>query len=67
KTPIALTVGVFCFQRYRTNEEPVIDFSKLIRELRLMIQQLPTWKFVMLWLVFFVAAVGYLIGQIRWW
>ncbi|BDI50712.1 hypothetical protein ACLB1E_23630 [Escherichia coli] len=45
----------------------MVDFSKLIRELRLMIKQLPNWKFIMLWLVMFIASVGYLIGQIRWW
>lgn len=47
--------------------ELVIDISKLIRELRLMIEQLPNWKFILIWLVLFVAAIGYLIGQIRWW
>lgn len=32
-----------------------------------MIKQLPNWKFILIWLVMFVAAIGYLIGQIRWW
>ncbi len=32
-----------------------------------MIKQLPNWKFIMLWLVMFIASVGYRIGQIRWW
>lgn len=32
-----------------------------------MIKQLPDWKFILLWLVLFIAAVGYLIGKIRWW
>ena len=45
----------------------MIYFSKLIRELRLMIEQLPNWKFIMLWLVALIIALGYLIGQIRWW
>ncbi|EDV3179916.1 hypothetical protein FLQ72_000876 [Salmonella enterica] len=43
------------------------DISKLIRELRLMIEQLQNWKFILIWLVLFVASIGYLIGQIRWW
>ncbi|WP_176168236.1 hypothetical protein [Salmonella enterica] len=45
----------------------MIDISKLIRGLRLMIEQLPNWKFILIWLVLFVAAIGYLVGQIRWW
>ncbi|NUU68418.1 hypothetical protein HQN64_20240 [Enterobacteriaceae bacterium BIT-l23] len=49
------------------NEEHVIDFSKLMRELRLMIKQLPNWKFILLWLVAITAALGYFIGQVRWW
>ncbi|EAX4120834.1 hypothetical protein JMI48_001135 [Salmonella enterica] len=32
-----------------------------------MIEQLPNWKFILIWLVLFVAAIGYLVGQIRWW
>ncbi len=27
-----------------------------------MIKQLPNWKFIMLWLVMFIASVGYLMG-----
>ncbi|EAB9752274.1 hypothetical protein F0M37_24090 [Salmonella enterica subsp. enterica] len=68
KTPAAPTDRGFLFSRLeRSKGEPVVDFSKLIRELRLMIKQLPDWKFIMLWLVLFIAAIGYLIGQIRWW
>jgi len=47
--------------------ESVIDFSKLIRELRLMIKQLPDWKFIMIWAVAIISALGYFIGQVRWW
>lgn len=27
----------------------------------------PGFRFILLWLVLFVASVGYLMGQIRWW
>lgn len=30
-----------------------------------MIEKLPDWKFILIWLVLFVAAIGYLVGQIR--
>jgi len=60
--------GAFCFLHLGKGKgEPVIDFSKLIRELRLMFKQLPDWKFIMLWVVVFIVAIGYLIGQVRWW
>ncbi|STL44734.1 phage protein [Escherichia coli] len=32
-----------------------------------MIKQLPSWKFIMIWMVAIVAALGYFIGQVRWW
>lgn len=61
-------VGAFYFLHLGKGKgESVIDFSKLIRELRLMFKQLPDWKFIMLWVVVFIVAIGYLIGQIRWW
>ncbi|CTZ98788.1 phage protein [Escherichia coli] len=43
------------------------DFSKLIREIRVMAEKLSTWKFILIWLVFVIMASGYFIGQIRWW
>ncbi len=39
----------------------MIDFSKLIRELRLMIKQLPDWKFHLKWTVFFLFGLTSLI------
>lgn len=47
--------------------EHVIDFSKLVREIRVMAEKLPNWKFLLIWLVFLILAAGYFIGQIRWW
>lgn len=47
--------------------ESVSDFSKLIREIRVMAEKLSTWKFILIWLVFVIMASGYFIGQIRWW
>ena len=45
----------------------MFDFSKLIREIRVMAEKLSTWKFILIWLVFVIMASGYFIGQIRWW
>ncbi|EEB44791.1 hypothetical protein PROVALCAL_03179 [Providencia alcalifaciens DSM 30120] len=45
--------------------EPVIDFSKLIRELRLMIKQLPNWKFLLIWLIPFIWGISQLIIAIK--
>ncbi|HCR2230053.1 MULTISPECIES: hypothetical protein [Enterobacter cloacae complex] len=45
----------------------MIDFSKLIRELREMAEKLPNWKFLLIWSVLFILSVGYFIGQVRWW
>ncbi|HCO7573426.1 hypothetical protein [Escherichia fergusonii] len=45
----------------------MIDFSKLVREIRVMAEKLPNWKFLLIWLVFLILAAGYFIGQIRWW
>ncbi|KVK39167.1 hypothetical protein ABF69_0209330 [Enterobacter chengduensis] len=60
--------GAFYFLHLDESKgEAVLDFSKLIRELRLMIKQLPSWKFIMIWMVAIVAALGYFIGQVRWW
>ena len=47
--------------------ESVFDFSKLIREIRVLAEKLSTWKFILIWLVFVIMASGYFIGQIRWW
>ena len=32
-----------------------------------MIKQLPDWKFIMIWAVAIISALGYFIGQVRWW
>ncbi|OSL86510.1 putative bacteriophage protein [Escherichia coli TA249] len=45
----------------------MFNFSKLIREIRVMAEKLSTWKFILIWLVFAIMASGYFIGQIRWW
>uniref|UniRef100_UPI003A94A6E1 hypothetical protein n=1 Tax=Salmonella enterica TaxID=28901 RepID=UPI003A94A6E1 len=45
--------------------EPVIDISKLIRELRLMIKQLPNWKFLLVWAIPFLWVVSQLITAIK--
>ncbi|GAB0350228.1 hypothetical protein KYE006_10120 [Escherichia coli] len=45
----------------------MFDFSKLIREIRTMVEKLSTWKFILFWLVFAIMASGYFIAQIRWW
>ncbi|AUO64121.1 hypothetical protein WM46_04750 [Citrobacter freundii complex sp. CFNIH2] len=45
----------------------MIDFSKLIRELREMGEKLPNWKFLLIWTVFFLFGLSSLIGAIRWW
>ncbi|EJD8459749.1 hypothetical protein M2658_005166 [Escherichia coli] len=45
----------------------MFDFSKLIREIRVMDEKLSTWKYILIWLVFVIMASGYFIGQIRWW
>ncbi|EKD6410282.1 TPA: hypothetical protein N6790_004406 [Escherichia coli] len=42
----------------------MFDFSKLIREIRVMAEKLSTWKFILIWLVFVIMASGYFIGQI---
>ncbi|WP_214429271.1 hypothetical protein, partial [Escherichia coli] len=60
--------GVFCFHTLKgARREPVFDFSKLIREIRVMAEKLSTWKFLLIWLVFLILASGYFVGQIRWW
>lgn len=38
-----------------------MHFSKIIEELRLMFQQLPTWRFLMIWMVAMTFAAGYLL------
>ncbi|EFI9294485.1 hypothetical protein G3S67_005022 [Escherichia coli] len=43
----------------------LIDFSKLIRELRLMISQLPNWKFLLVWSIPFLWGVSQLIVAIK--
>ena len=68
RPPIARTVGFFVFpDSGKVKGESVFDFSKLIREIRVMAEKLSTWKFILIWLVFVIMASGYFIGQIRWW
>lgn len=43
----------------------LIDFSKLIRELRLMTGQLPNWKFLLVWSIPFLWVVSQLITAIK--
>ncbi len=43
----------------------MVDFSKLIRELRLMIKQLPDWKFLLIWAIPFLWVVARLITAIK--
>ncbi|EEB2907451.1 hypothetical protein FVC98_17280 [Salmonella enterica] len=45
----------------------MIDFSKLIMELRVMGEKLPNWKFLLIWFVFFLFGLSILIGAVRWW
>ncbi|EEJ6213227.1 hypothetical protein GUO90_003128 [Salmonella enterica] len=45
----------------------MIDSSKPIRELREMGEKLPNWKFLLIWMVFFLFGVSSLIHAIRWW
>ncbi|EEI5922534.1 hypothetical protein GYC56_005411 [Salmonella enterica] len=45
----------------------MIDFSKLIMELRVMGEKLPNWKFLLIWIVFFLLGLSILIGAVRWW
>ena len=68
KTPtVASSAGFFMSNVTLTNEEPVIDFSKLIRELRVMGEKLPNWKFLLIWAVFFLFGLSSLISAVRWW
>lgn len=65
---MARTVGFFVFpDSGKAKGESVFDFSKLIREIRTMVEKLSTWKFILFWLVFAIMASGYFIAQIRWW
>ncbi|KQJ58410.1 hypothetical protein AN399_27580 [Pseudomonas aeruginosa] len=43
-----------------------LDFSKIIREVRIMTDKLSPPRFWALWLVFFVIAVGYLSSNLPW-
>ncbi|WP_221413638.1 MULTISPECIES: hypothetical protein, partial [unclassified Cronobacter] len=45
--------------------EHVVDFSKLIRELRLMIKQFPDRKFFLIWVIPFIWVVSQLITAIK--
>ncbi|MBZ7404788.1 hypothetical protein FMJ25_23185 [Klebsiella grimontii] len=45
----------------------MIDFSKLIRELRQMGEKLADWKFLLIWTVFFLFGLSSLITAVRWW
>ncbi|ECW0134804.1 hypothetical protein F3E84_13160 [Salmonella enterica subsp. enterica] len=45
----------------------MIDFSKLIMKLRVMGEKLPNWKFLLIWIVFFLFGLSSLIGAVRWW
>ncbi|EEV5815825.1 hypothetical protein GP979_04805 [Escherichia coli] len=45
----------------------MINFSKLIRELRVMGEKLPNWKFFLIWAVFFLFGLSSVISAIRWW
>lgn len=68
KTPARAHVRGFLFLHLDNSKgEHVIDFSKLIRELREMAEKLPNWKFLLIWSVLLILSVGYFIGQIRWW
>jgi len=43
-----------------------MDFSKIIHEVRIMVQKLPAWRFVALTLIGLIFAVGYLAGNLPW-
>ncbi|OSL39410.1 putative bacteriophage protein [Escherichia coli TA464] len=55
----------FCVYGSKLWEAALIDFSKLIRELRLMISQLPNWKFLLVWSIPFLWVVSQLIVAIK--
>ncbi|EIM2919095.1 hypothetical protein K5Z09_004372 [Escherichia coli] len=67
KNPVCGQQAGFCVYGSKLWEAALIDFSKLIREIRVMAEKLSTWKFILIWLVFVIMASGYFIGQIRWW
>ena len=68
KTPFVGRKWGFVFpDSGKVKGESVFDFSKLIREIRMMAEKLSPWKFILIWLVFVIMASGYFIGQIRWW
>ncbi|EIF6902667.1 hypothetical protein H4N82_005457, partial [Escherichia coli] len=60
KTPFVGTKRGFVFpDSGKVKGESVFDFSKLIREIRMMAEKLSTWKFILIWLVFVIMASGY--------
>ncbi|EIY5870887.1 hypothetical protein MM679_005137, partial [Escherichia coli] len=61
KNPVCWQQAGFCFYGSKLWEAALIDFSKLIREIRVMAEKLSTWKFILIWLVFVIMASGYFI------
>lgn len=45
----------------------MLDFIKLIQELREMGQKLPSWRFLLIWSVFFLFGLASFVHAIRWW
>ncbi|HEO9044238.1 TPA: hypothetical protein QIF36_002405 [Enterobacter kobei] len=45
----------------------MIDISKLLRELREMGEKLPSWKFLLIWSVFFLFGLAAVIEAVKWW
>ncbi|EJF8078653.1 hypothetical protein V9O17_005400 [Escherichia coli] len=65
KNPVCWLQTGFYVYGSKLWEAALIDFSKLIRELRLMISQLPNWKFLLVWLIPFLWGVARLITAIK--
>ncbi|MFU5807208.1 hypothetical protein ACM7T9_29345 [Pseudomonas aeruginosa] len=43
-----------------------MDFSKIVREVRMMADKLPALRFWGIWLSFLIAAAGYAAGNVPW-
>ncbi|EFI6241697.1 hypothetical protein GY501_004722 [Escherichia coli] len=65
KNPVCWSQTGFYVYGSKLWEAALIDFSKLIRELRLMISQLPNWKFLLVWSIPFLWVVSQLIVAIK--
>ncbi|SIT68983.1 MULTISPECIES: hypothetical protein [Burkholderiaceae] len=44
-----------------------MNSSKLIKELRMMLKEMPAQRFWALWIVALCFGIGYIVQAIRWW